>query len=247
MRLNTDGLIIREYKTGESDRIVTVLTSDSGLIKAFVNGGRSIKSRKLSATQLMSYSKLSVHISRDTYVIDEAEPVEVFFDIRKDIVRTALAQYFCQLLEELTTEGENSHEILSLALNTLHKLSANKLEPAQLKAIFELRLLSLTGFMPDIIGCRECGDYCGERAWFDIASSGIYCDNCRPLSAKEELTPGVLTAMRHICLSDPAKLFSFRLSPAGLKRLCEISEKYLLEKTGRRYKSLDFYRSIGEV
>ena len=244
MRLNTDGLIIKETNVGDADRFVTVLTRDMGVIRAFVRGARSIKSRSLSATQLLGYSRLSVFMSRDTYVIDEAEPIEVFFGVRGDFTRTSLAMYFCELISELAPEGNDSQEILSLALNTLYKLSNNKLPTHQLKAIFEMRLLSLTGYMPALVGCEHCGKYSDDTMYFDVEHSQLYCSSCKPSQHTFALGVGVVTALRHICLSDPEKVFSFTLSAAGLKSLSEISEIYLLARTQRRYKSLDLYKSF---
>ena len=244
MRLNTDGLIINEKQTGEADRLVTVLTRDMGVIRAFVRGARTVKSRSLSATQLLAYSRFSIYMNRDVYTIDEAEPIEVFFGVRKDFSRTSLAMYFCELVYELAPEGTDSKEVLSLTLNTLYMLSNNKLPTHQLKAIFEFRLLSLTGYMPNLVGCAECSEYSDETMFFDIENSQLFCSGCRPPQHTFQLTLGVVAAMRHICLSDPEKIFSFTLSPAGLKSLSEISEIYLLARTQRRYKSLELYKSF---
>ena len=42
MQINTDGLIIREQSIGESDRLVTVLTREQGILRAFVRGAKAI-------------------------------------------------------------------------------------------------------------------------------------------------------------------------------------------------------------
>ncbi|HBL41394.1 MAG TPA: DNA repair protein RecO [Ruminococcaceae bacterium] len=244
MRLNTEGLILRESKTGEADRIVTVLTRDMGVVRAFVRGARSVKSTKLSATQLLSYSKISVFMNRDAYTIDEAEPIEVFFHLRSDMVRVSLAMYFCELLAELAPEGGDASEILSMALNSLYLLNGNKLPTQQLKAIFELRLLSLTGYMPNLVACCQCKAYSTDKMYFSPSNGQLWCDRCQPNEFTRPLDIGVVTAMRHICYAEPNKLFSFKLSPAGLLSLEETVQNYLLAQTQRRYKSLDFYRSV---
>lgn len=244
MRLNTQGLIIREQQTGEADRLVTVLTRDMGVIRAFVRGARSIKSRSLSATQLLGYSKLSIFMSRDVYTIDEAEPIEVFFGVRSDFSRTSLAMYFCELICELAPEETDSAELLSLTLNTLYMLSNNKLPVRQIKAVFELRMLSLSGYMPGIVACNSCGKFADETMFFDTESAQLYCSSCKAPVHCIPLTIGVVTAMRHICLSDPQKIFSFKLSNSGLKELSDISERYLLATTQRRYKSLELYKTF---
>ena len=79
MRLNTDGMVIREQNIGEADRRVILLTRDYGIVHAFARGARRIKSNALTATQLLSYSRFSIFQGRDSYIIDEAEPIEVFF------------------------------------------------------------------------------------------------------------------------------------------------------------------------
>ena len=70
MQTKTKGLIIREQTVGESDKLVTVITEDFGLIKAFVRRAKTIKSQNLSATSLFAYSEFSLYRSKEAYVID---------------------------------------------------------------------------------------------------------------------------------------------------------------------------------
>ena len=73
MRMNTDGLIIKEHRMTGDDRLVTVLTRDYGVLRAFVRGAQRIKSRSQSGSQLFAYSDLSIYRGRDAYVIDEIQ------------------------------------------------------------------------------------------------------------------------------------------------------------------------------
>ena len=50
MNSTTKGLVIREQTTGENDRLVTLLTADHGLVRAFVRGGKQLKNRRAAAT-----------------------------------------------------------------------------------------------------------------------------------------------------------------------------------------------------
>ena len=60
MKTVTDALVIKEMKTGEADRLITLLTKDNGIIKAYASGAKSIKSKRVSATGLLSYSNFSL-------------------------------------------------------------------------------------------------------------------------------------------------------------------------------------------
>ena len=245
MRLNTDGLVIREQNISENDRLVTVLTRDCGVIRAFVRGAQRIKSSLLSSTQLLCYSRMSIYKGRDKYIIDEAQPVEVFFGLRSDIEKLSLAQYFAELSSQLAPQEEQAESFLRIMLNTLHLLAEGKKPPLQLKAIFELRTLSISGYMPDLLACRSCGSFESDVMYFSLGEGCIYCQNCRPDEAGIwEISRGVVTAMRHIIYSDMPKLYSFTLPEKGLKVLSDITEQYMLLHIQRGFKTLDFYHSV---
>ena len=105
MQVVTQGLIIKEQAVGESDRLVTILTKDEGVVRAFARRAKNLKDSKNAATGLLCYSRLKLSKGRDTYNVNEAFPIEVFFGLRKDVTALALAQYFCQLAVELVPEG----------------------------------------------------------------------------------------------------------------------------------------------
>lgn len=247
MRRTTDGLIIREQAIGERDRLVTVLTREMGIIRAFVRGAKNIKSRMTSSTGLLCYSRLSIYEGKDKYIIEDAVPIEVFFQLRDDIVKLSLAQYFLELDYELAPKEEHADECLRLTLNALHMLASGKLEPAAVKPIMELRLLSYAGYMPDVVACRSCGEYLTDRMFFLPPEGQLYCMHCAHPAGCVGLSAGAVQAMRHIVLSEPSRLFAFRLSAASLGELSEASEQYLLAQTRRKYKTLDFYHSIATI
>lgn len=244
--MNTDGLIIKENAVGEYDRVVSVLTSDLGLIRAFANGARRIKSKKNSSTSLLCYSRLSIYKGKDTYNINDAEPIEIFFGLRESIEKISLAQYFCEICSVLGIEGEGENELLRLVLNSLHMLSENKRPINMVKPVFELRSAVISGYMPDITSCRKCGKFENDDVmFFDAENGALFCHGCCEKEyGKFALTKGVLAAMRHICYCDFQKLFSFSLPEEGLKMLNSITEQYLLQQTGIRFKTLDFYKSL---
>lgn len=247
MRFTTEGLVINEKVTGESNRLVTVLTRDRGVIRAFANGARKIKSRSAAATDLLCYSSFTVFKNRDTYSIDEATPNEVFFKLREDIVNMSLAQYFCELVGAIVPENVESEVYLRVMLNSLHFLTKGEKDINLIKPITELRLISAAGFAPDLVACSSCGEYEDSEMWFDVAEGQLYCGKCathRP-PASIELSPGVLAAMRHIIYSQFDKLYSFTLPDQSAKQLAKVAEIYLRNQTERGFNTLDFYHSLG--
>lgn len=243
MQTKTQGLVIREQTVGESDRLVTLLTADYGLVKAFVRRAKSIKSQNVSATSLFAYSEFTLYRSREAYVVDNAVAIEVFFDLRKDINALSLAQYFAQLVYFLASEEQPAPEMLRLILNAFHLLCKGTKSHKLVKATVELRLLTLGGYMPNLLACYRCGTYESDIMYFDVQEGCIYCKDCFRNNA---ITApfSVITAMRYICLVDLGKVFSFNIGEDNMDILADISEKYLLSKIDGRLTTLEFYKAI---
>lgn len=241
--LITEGLIIREYNgVGEADRFVTVLTKEKGVVRAAARGARRIKSRSGSATGLLMFSRLRLIAGRDTYIIEDAQPIEVFFGLREDIEKTALAQYFCELAAALCPAEEPAEEPLRLLLHALHHL-ANGTRPAPLlKAATEWRLLSLAGYMPDIDGCAVCGGN-ADGMCFSAAAGQLCCAQHAPAGAMP-LSAGTLTAIRHVISCPIEKCFAFSLSDASLKPFGDTAEAFLKAHLNRSFKTLEFYHTL---
>lgn len=243
MQTTTKGIIIREQTIGESDRLVTLLTADFGLVKAFVRRAKTMKSRNLSSTSLFVYGEFSLYRGKDAFVIDNATPIEVFFDLRSDIERLSLAQYFAQITYFLAGEEQPAPDMLRLLLNSLHLLCQGKKDMALIKTVFELRLIALAGFMPNIVACYCCGKYESDTMSFDLQEGCIYCDECHRNNAI--VVPlSVITAMRFICLSEITKIFSFSIAEDNMALLSDISERYLLSRIDGRITTLEFYKGL---
>ncbi len=248
MKISTEGLILTEQTIGENDKLVTVLTRSNGIIRCFVKGAKLLKGRRCTATQTLGYSRLSIFSGRDKYIIDEAEPIELFFNLRKNIEKLALAQYFCELAMYIVPENSAADEYLSLILNSLFLLSNQKRPDLMIKAVYEMRLLSIAGYMPNLICCDECKCYEADTMYFIFNESKLLCSNCFKGNCDAiSLSKGALTAMRYSIYSNPKKIFSFSVSDSSLGVFADCAEKFLLYTLDRRFNSLDFYKKVRTI
>ena len=176
--------------------------------------------------------------------LDEAVSKVFFYNIMFDIEKLALAQYLAELAIQVIPEGAGDPEYLSLMLNSLHLLHNSKKHELIIKAVFELRLMSLSGFMPDIVGCRGCGLYEDDVVYFDTENSCIWCKSCVGNNSVLEVNKNVLNAVRTALLADPKKIFSFSLGQQDTYLLADLAEIYTLKITDRCFKTLDYYKKI---
>ncbi len=249
MLTNVSGLVIRERQSGDNDKFLDILTETDGVVEVMAKGVKKYSCPFAAASQLYAYSRFCLSQRRDRYYIDSAEPVKIFYSVRERLEWFSLVSYFSEVISYCQLpDRENSRDILRLFLNILHFLTSETRDMSLLKSIFELRLMSETGHMPDIVGCSVCGTYQTEKMYFSVGSGKLYCENCcSPHSGSDAVCIGapVLHAVRHIVLTDFDRLFSFKLSGDSMNLLSRISEDYLLTHLGRsRFKTLDFYRSL---
>lgn len=244
MLITTDALVIKESNIGDNDRMVTLMTRNNGVITAFATGAKSIKSRRGSATGLLSYSNFTLDKKGETYKITEASVNKVFFDVGSDIETLTLAQYFCELSLFLYPDDVSSVEFLRLILNSLQFLTENKINKYLLKAITELRVASISGYAPNLIACEKCGKYEDDFMFFRFSDGSLFCKDCLSGQIAEKISLDILKAMRHIVYSDFNKIYSFSLSEENAKKLSAITEKYITYQTERNFKTLEFYKSL---
>ncbi len=245
MRFKTEGLILTEQTIRENDKLVTVLTRSEGIIRCFVRNAKLLKGRSCNAVQTLSYSRLSVYSGRDRYIIDDAEPIELFFDLRLDLEKLALAQYFCEAAMHLLPENTETDEFLSLILNSLYLLSKGQKPDLQIKAVFEMRFMSLAGYMPDLVCCHKCRCYEADTMYFLYNDAGIICQDC--FQGGHDciaLSRGALTAMRNAVYADPKKIFSFSLSQDSLAQFADCAENYFLLHSDKHLNTLEFYKKV---
>lgn len=250
MKFRTDGLVIKEQNIGEQDRLLTILSRDRGVIKVFAKNARNIKSAKGSASRLLCYSRFVIYKGRDTYSLDEVELVEMFVPLRKDVIKMSLAQYFCELAMYFVDENMQSEMFLRIVLNALYVTSKTNKPLGLIKSATELRLLSVSGYMPDLVCCTECKTYEEENMCFLPKRGVLICASC--LKGNKEyqheriikIGMGVTTAMRHCIYAQFEKLYSFELKENSVKLLEIASEEYMVNICEKVLNTLDFYKTI---
>ena len=229
----------------ESDRLIKILTSE-GIITAYAKAASNIKSKKFSSTAQFCYSDFLLFQGSDMYIVSEASEKEVFFELRHDVEKLAVALYFCELLNSVVPESSDTDEILRLFLNSLYFLCKSDKELDLIKSVFELRLMCLIGFMPNLSQCVECGVVEDNSMHFDVYSAAVYCSACADISSNRTipLTPSVLGVMRHIAYSQFSKVFNFTASKETLRSVSNITEQYAETRAERHFKTLNYFKSV---
>lgn len=212
------GLVIRAVDYKESDRILTVLTDRLGKVTVSARGARRKGSRLAPAVQLFAYSEMTLFAYGGRFRLDEAETLEQFSGLRRDLDNAALAAYIAEVLGTEAEEAVSHPDVMRLALNSLYALAQGGRERWRVKAAFELRYAALSGYAPD-----------------DAA-------------LQKGLQGQALDCARYILGCDLKRILSFPPPEEGQRReLCAFAEHYLLSRLERGFQTLDFYHSLSAL
>ena len=247
LMITIEGIVLRERSVGESDKFIDILTRDRGVLEASVKGAKKINGKSGSSSQLFAYSRFCLDQRRNMLYLNSAEPLHIFYGLRDSLTKISLASYFSEVLRFCVIPEAQNNDILRLTLNCLHYLEKNERSEEFLKAVFELRLMSEIGFMPDIVACRECGTFEPEEIFFSITDGGFYCSDCfgegHGGNYMRVRLP-VLRAVRHIVLADFGRLFNFRVTEGTMSALSQLAEEYTQAHLEKSFPTLEFYRSV---
>jgi len=245
MYLTIQGIVLRVTDYNDRDALLTILSRSHGKLTVKARGLRRKNSPLIAPCQLLAYGEFTLFEYRGQYTINEAQSIELFSNLRRDLTRLSLATYFAQVAELISQEDLPTPELQSLLLNCLYGLSKLGLPESLVKSVFELRSACLAGYTPDLFGCHVCGCQTPDR--FDLSAGHMECLGCRDRGStgiRLPVSPGLLDAMRYICFCDPRKLFSFQVSDATMMQLSSLTEAYLTTQLERGFSTLDFYKSL---
>ena len=240
------GLVLRQVRYKEADRILTLLTGPEGKLTVKARGALRKGSRMGAASQALCWSEFTLFGNRGKWTADEGSTIEQFLGLREDIAQLALGNYFAELLDTVCPEEQSAGPALQLGLNALYALSRGIYGPEHVKAVFELRLMCLGGFQPEVDRCGVCGRADPDGPMFSPASGMVHCTGCAPGTegASVALDAEALAAMRHVVNAPAKKEFSFALAEPSLERLGRAAELFVRYQLDRGFSSLDYWKSV---
>ena len=242
--IKTQGVVVGEVTTGEADKIITIFTQKHGIIKAAVKGACRPKSSMIASSQFLVFSDFILYKGKDMYRLSSCEVIEPFYNIRNDIIKLTYASYAAELVKEVVHENMQSYRILQLFLNTLHAISNSDKSLEMIIRTYELRLMSLCGYRPQVDICASCKKST-ECKYFSFADNGLICGKCgENQQGTVSVSESTVSTMRYIIKSDIKKLFSFSVSEMVLKELKLINEVFIKEKLEKEFKSLKMLEKI---
>jgi len=175
--IRTEGIVLNSQKYGEADLIVTYLTSNKGIIRAFARSPRKIKSRFGSSLEPLTHAQISLLGKEQSLPkLTQSDIINSFHQIRENYQDFVNLSKLAEILISLTPTNIPSKRLFTFFLNILHLINSSSQDSkGALYLISQIRLLALIGYAPRLSGCGRCGD---ESLDFYPDSGTTLCPKC---------------------------------------------------------------------
>ena len=179
----TEAVVLRSIRFGEADRVLHLYTLERGRVGAVAKGIRRTKSRFGARLEPLSHAEVMLHQGTgELATVTGASLLRPHSESREDPHRLAVGLVGLEAMLRLFTEQERNpkaFEALTRFLDALDRLDAEAPEPPldPLVLSFQLKLLWLSGYLPHLTSCAECGAE-GPLVGYSPRAGGAVCQNC---------------------------------------------------------------------
>ena len=247
----THAVVLRRRDFSDADRILTVYTPSMGKRVLIAKGIRKTTSRKAGHLELFAHTSLLVAHARTWDIVTEVVTVESFRHLREDLESIGRAAYVCELVDSFTEEEDDNQPLWDLLLLALREIDDASVRLDQQRADvllrwFELHLLSLTGFQPELFACVECGRPLEPVTnYLVLAEGGVICPQCQAKGKEAEAVDAdVLKVLRYVQSRPWMEVQTLVVRPAIMLAAHNILHRYLLLILERHLKSTEFLRRL---
>ena len=242
----TEGVVLRHQGLGDADKIITVYSPYLGKLRVVGKGGVEAEEPTGGARGAAVTSVVADCKGTNLDVISQVSPIDSFVGLRDDLERTAQGLYAAELLDLFTGEEDASPELYEAFLETLNALTVNRDGGLVLRR-FELRLLSILGFAPELDSCVSCREteFRGG-VWFSPRSGGTLCSECADGEGSAfPISRDALVSFRYLRNSDTAAIVE-KETPERLAGEMELAlSRYIRYQLEREVRSAGFLDRLG--
>jgi len=241
----SEAIILKRTDFGEADRLLTLFTRDYGKIRAIAKGARKPQSRKTGHVELFMRTNCFFAKGREIDILTQAEMVESYLALREDLVRTTYAAYVVELLDRFTVDEDPHRDIYELLSQALGWMAAHD-DVMLVARYYELHLLSLAGFRPQLFTCAASGEPIEEQdQYFSAELGGFLSPELRAADRRSQpVTAVAVKVMRYLQTRSWDTVEVLNLKRPLHRELETLMHYYLTFILERNLKSVDFLRRL---
>lgn len=185
-------VVLRNYKLGESDRIIVMMTEEHGKVRAVAKGVRKTKSRFGARLEPLSHIDVQLYKGRNLDIVTQVDLITSSFLLHKDLDRLIQGISMLEAVDQIAVDREPAPYLYRMLVGALDTLSRRA--SSIVLAAFYWKLLAAEGVSPEVKMCVRCQSK-SELVAFDLLEGGAQCVRCR---SGVSITPQALELMGQI-------------------------------------------------
>jgi len=185
----SEAIVLRTYPLHEADLLVTLFTRAEGKVKGVARAAKKSKRRFGGALEPLTRVRLYYddREGKELARLDSCDILESPLSATVDYPRVVALEHVAETLDELLPDREANDAIFRLTVAVLHQLRASPIWMPL--TYFQLWLVRLVGFLPELNECLACGAALnGSRAFYHALADGLMCAQHKRL-ASSQLAP----------------------------------------------------------
>lgn len=249
---DTEGIVLKHFDLGESDKIITFYTRDNGKVRAVASRARKAKSRISGLVLPFSYNKITIYRGKSIDRINQIESKYSFSKLREDLLKMAYASYVAEISAKTGQEDHPNQLLFSLILKTFYKImetAENDTEKLELINItFKGKLLEILGFKPELMRCVKCGKKikaAGDNI-FSIPLGGFVCKQCLEQTDEDifHMTGESLVIIRFLLGENKELPNNLKISQQAFRSINRLIDQFIIYHLDLNIKSEKFLHMI---
>lgn len=240
------GMVLNAMPVGDNDKRITILTKERGKITAFARGARRQNSSLLAATNPFSFGEFELYEGKSSYTLSKTSIKNYFRDLVMDFDAAYLGFYFLEFANYYCQENNDEKEMLKLLYQSLRALESPKYPKELVRAVFELKAITINGEGPTVFSCIHCHKK-EPLQFFSVVRGGMFCDDCKKSVNGVEILDATRYTIQYIVASPIEKLYSFAVSDEVLGELCSLVSEYMSYYVRHSFKSLETMLEIQKL
>jgi DNA repair protein RecO (recombination protein O) len=229
------GIVLRTWKLGEADRIVSIMTQGTGKVRAVAKGVRKPRSRFGGRLEPFCHVDLSLYKGRNLDIVTQVEAVDVFKTLRADYDRVTAGTAMLEAVDQVAEDREPAVRLFLLLVRGLRALDAVPADPSLVLDAYLLKLLAVEGYRPALADCATCGRT-GAHLRFSAARGGALCDRCRS-GAESPLDAGTVPLLIELLDGELGAAGAVRPSAGARREAGNLIRSYVEYHLDRRLRS----------
>ena len=246
----TRAIVIKSMNLSESDRLITFMTEKHGKVKCVAKGSRKAKNQFWGSLEPMSLVHL-IYFGREhqsLFRLNHSDIIESFQTIRDDFDKLYTGIYFLDLIDAMILEGHWEPKVFGLLYQALAALNQqNELEP--LRRLFEIRLLSLSGYKPQLEQCVLCRKTpTNGMIPFSYAHNGILCSSCSNSARVDtQFSVGTRNYIKKLLEVEIKTCERLKFPKSQTEEIEKVTHRLVLSHLGRELKSYPFIKNMARI